>query len=66
MSPEVRGSGEQSELRIALLRHVHGYTHCASRPFCVIVIMILSEKVVQVTSVCMPSMVPAACLVMAG
>ena len=31
-----------------------------------IVIMILSEKAVDMTSVCMPSMVPAACLVMAG
>lgn len=50
----------------SLLRHDYGYTHCASRPPCVIVIMILSEKAVDMTSVCMPSMVLAACLVMAG
>ena len=42
------------------------YTHCARRPPCVIVIMILSEKHVEVISVSVPSMVPAACLVMAG
>ena len=41
-------------------------THCARRPSCVIVIIILSEKVVVVTSVSMPSIMPAACLVMAG
>lgn len=51
----------------SLLRYIFtAGTHCASRPHCVIVIMILSEKTVEMTSVSMPSMVPAACLVMAG
>ena len=56
-------SGQSYE---SLLRHVYGYTHCASRPPCVIVIIILSENAVDMTSVYTLSMVPAACLVMAG
>lgn len=41
-------------------------THCASRPPCVMVTMILSEKEVQVTSVSTPWTRPVACLVVAG
>lgn len=57
---------EKSQRYESLLRHGYGHTHCASLPPCVIVIMILSEKAVDVILVCMPFMVPAACLVMAG
>lgn len=42
------------------------YTHCARRPSCVIVIMILSENLVDVTSVGIPFTMPAFCFVTAG
>lgn len=50
----------------AAIQTLHNNTHCARRPSCVIVIMILSENVVEVTSVSMPPIMLAACLVLAG
>jgi len=59
------GSGEQlSDLRVYGLSS--SSTHCARRPSCVIVIMILSENCVEITSVAIPSTLPAFCLVMTG
>jgi hypothetical protein len=41
-------------------------THCARRPACVMVTMILSLNEIDVTSVTMPLISPAACFVCAG
>lgn len=41
-------------------------THCARRPPCVIVTMILSANWIEVISVGTPSIKPAVCLVIAG
>ena len=65
VSLEGHGSGKYVST-IRTLRHVRSSTHCAKRPACVTVITILSANDVDVTSVIMPSITTAACLVMAG
>ena len=42
------------------------YTHCARRPACVIVIIILSQNEIAITSVRVPLISPAVCFVRAG